>query len=99
MPRVPHSRGAARRATITPLVKAKAGDDGDGAAEAEPDVRPIGIGEVERRIIAAAVNNSFTEAFAEYLTPQQLAVGVGGGLAAARRRRPPSVPPAGVTCH
>ena len=86
--------GAARRAARAPLavlggqvrrnahrlvLSAARHESSRAAAAADPDVRPICIGEVETRVISSIVTESFMEAFTNYLTPQQLAVGVGGG--------------------
>ena len=48
--------------------------------DAAPDVRPISIGECLRRAIDASVATQYRDAFREHLWPQQVAVGVSGGL-------------------
>ena len=48
--------------------------------DAPPDVRPIGIGECLIRAIHTSVATQYKEAFGAYLWPQQVAVGVPGGL-------------------
>ena len=48
--------------------------------EGVPDVRPIGVGECLRRVIHTTVARDYKDAFAEHLWPQQVAVGLRGGL-------------------
>eukprot|EP00973_Karenia_brevis_P079918 11089619-Karenia_brevis.AAC.1 len=45
-----------------------------------PDVRPLGLGECLRRLIHSAVIAEHRDALAEHFWPQQVAVGVPGGL-------------------
>ena len=45
-----------------------------------PDVRPVGIGDCFRRAVCSAAAAQCKEAAAEYLSPQQVAVGVPGGI-------------------
>ena len=47
---------------------------------AEPDVRPISPGEVDLRAILSSLTAAVAPAAAEILAPQQLAVGVSGGI-------------------
>jgi len=47
---------------------------------AAPDVRPIGVGEALRRAIHSSIMCQFKAPLAEYLWPQQVAVGVPAGL-------------------
>ena len=63
-------------ARLQPLVKAAATTPGG-----DPDVRPVAVGEVDTCAFTKAAYAGFTHtAFAEYLAPQQLAVGIPGGL-------------------
>ena len=59
---------------VAPIKKAAASED-----EA-PDVRPIGIGECLRRAIHSCVIAQCKEALGEHLWPQQVGVGVPGGI-------------------
>ena len=45
-----------------------------------PDVRPVGIGDCFRRAVCSAAAAQCKEAAAEYLSPQQVAVGVPSGI-------------------
>ena len=57
-----------------PLVKARVSEG------AEPDARPVAIGEVEARAISRHLTDSACDAAASVFAPQQLAVGVKGGI-------------------
>ena len=59
---------------LIPLVKKEPREPGG-----TPDVRPIVCGDAERRAVERTVARQTEAAFAEYLTPQQVAVGVEGG--------------------
>ena len=50
------------------------------SADRAPDVRPIGAGECLRRAIHSSLATAFKPAFANHLWPQQVAVGVEGGI-------------------
>ena len=50
------------------------------SADAAPDVRPVGIGECLRRAIHSSIATQHKTLFAEHFWPQQVAVGVPGGL-------------------
>ena len=49
-------------------------------ARRDPDVRPVAIGEVEVRAVGRAMAADAAEDFADTLAPQQLAVGIPGGI-------------------
>jgi len=66
-------------ATLHPLVK-RAPTREEAAAGAQPDARPIAVGEVESRAVFQSLTTSLRDAFAGILAPQQLAVGVDGGI-------------------
>ena len=59
---------------LVPLVKSFP-DDGS-----VPDVRPLGLGNGERRVVARALMQANSETLREILAPEQIAVGVSGGL-------------------
>ena len=61
-------------ARLVPLVKARVSEG------AEPDARPVAIGEVEARAISRHLTDSACDAAASVFAPQQLAVGVKGGI-------------------
>ena len=61
---------------LVPIVK----PGQDLAPGAEPDVRPVAVGEADLRAISSAVIRPVSDVFARILGPQQLAVGVPGGL-------------------
>jgi len=71
--------GAASIASLLPLVK-KAVTQADVEARRRPDVRPVAVGEVTLRSILTSVTASVTPAMADVLAPQQVAVGVSGGI-------------------
>ena len=71
--------GAASIASLMPLVK-KAVTQADVEAMRQPDVRPVAVGEVTLRSILTSVTASVTPAMADVLAPQQVAVGVSGGI-------------------
>ena len=62
-----------------PLVK-KAVTQADVEAMRQPDVRPVAVGEVTLRSILTSVTASVAPAMADVLAPQQVAVGVSGGI-------------------
>ena len=66
-------------ATLLPIVK-KALTRAEVAAGVEPDVRPVAVGEVQMRAILGHVTDGVTSAMADILAPQQVAVGVAGGI-------------------
>ena len=47
---------------------------------AEPDARPIAIGETDLRAILRNITDAAASSAAEVLAPEQLAVGVSGGI-------------------
>ena len=47
---------------------------------AQPDARPVAVGETDLRAILRNLTDSATAAAAEVLAPEQLAVGVSGGI-------------------
>jgi len=49
-------------------------------SDAAPDVRPLGLGECLRRVITSALNSQHKSVLADHLWPQQVAIGVPGGL-------------------
>ena len=49
-------------------------------ADAAPDVRPISIGECLRRAIHTSIATQYKDIFRDHFWPQQVAVGVHGGL-------------------
>ena len=71
--------GAASIASLMPLVK-KAVTQADVEAMRQPDVRPVAVGEVTLRSILTSVTASVAPAMADVLAPQQVAVGVSGGI-------------------
>ena len=64
---------------MMPLVK-KAVTQADVEAMRQPDVRPVAVGEVTLRSILTSVTASVAPAMADVLAPQQVAVGVSGGI-------------------
>ena len=60
---------------LVPLVKAPPERPG-----ADPDVRPVAVGETDLCAITRTLWSSAEESLAAYLSPQQVAVGVPGGL-------------------
>ena len=67
-----HAWGASR---LTPLVKRAAAEEGG-----DPDARPVEMGEVDRRACERALTQRLARVFEDALAPQQVAVGVSGGL-------------------
>ena len=65
-------------ASLTKLVAPIKGQSVDD--ESVPDVRPIGVGEVLFRAIHRSLATAFKEPSAARLWPQQVAVGVEGGI-------------------
>ena len=63
-------------ALLVPLVKPSANPVPDGA---DPDVRPVAVGETDLRAITSSIISDTGAEFASVLTPQQVAVGVQGG--------------------
>ena len=66
-------------ACLLPIVK-EALSAAQVTAGVQPDVRPIAIGEVEMRALQGHVTQSVEPAMADVLAPQQVAVGVAGGV-------------------
>ena len=66
-------------AGLHPLVKAQLSPD-QRAAGADPDCRPVAVGECTLRSIARQLTDEASPVAAEELRPQQVAVGVSGGL-------------------
>ena len=66
-------------AGLLPIVK-KALSAAEMAAGVEPDVRPVAVGEVEMRAMLSHVTEMVEPAMADVLAPQQVAVGVQGGI-------------------
>ena len=66
-------------ASLLPLVK-KALSPAQRAAGVEPDVRPVAVGEVGPRSVLSHVTESLVPAMSDVLAPQQVAVGVPGGI-------------------
>ena len=66
-------------AGLVPLVKARLTPE-QVMARRDPDVRPVAIGEVEVRAVGRAMAADAAEDFADTLAPQQLAVGIPGGI-------------------
>lgn len=60
---------------LVPLVKGP-----NPAPGADPDVRPIAIGETDLSAITGQLYREAAPAAAAYLAPQQVAVGIRGGL-------------------
>ena len=50
----------------------------------QPDARPVAVGETDLRAILRNLTDSATAAAAEVLVPEQLAVGVSGGISRGR---------------
>ena len=66
-------------AGLAPLVKAQLSPEQVRAGR-EVDVRPVAVGEVDLRAIASYLARDCREASVAVLAPQQLAVGVSGGI-------------------
>lgn len=66
-------------AGVSPLVKAKLTPEQE-AAGRTPDVRPVAVGEADLRAISGHVTDGAVKSAAEILSPQQVAVGVDGGI-------------------
>ena len=66
-------------AGLVPLVKARLTPE-QAMARQDPDVRPVAIGEVEVRAVGRAMAADAADDFADTLAPQQLAVGIPGGI-------------------
>ena len=64
---------------LMPLIKAQQTPE-EIAAGVTPDVRPVAIGEVDLRAIAGRLTEGVRDASVEVLAPQQLGVGVQGGI-------------------
>ena len=61
-------------AKLVPLVKAEP------RPGETPDVRPVMVGTAPSRAIETALTRAYASAFADYLCPQQVAVGMPGGI-------------------
>ncbi len=66
-------------ARLLPLVKARL-SPAEEAAGREPDARPIALGETGMRAIGRHITAEVADVAADVLAPQQLAVGVPGGI-------------------
>ena len=64
---------------MAPLIKARLTPE-QRERGVEPDVRPVSLGEVDLRAILSHLTSSVSEAAAGELLPQQVAVGVPGGI-------------------
>ena len=64
---------------LMPLVKSRLSPE-QLRQGAEPDARPIAIGETDLRAILRNITDAAASSAAEVLAPEQLAVGVSGGI-------------------
>jgi hypothetical protein len=74
-------------ASLLPLVK-EALTPAQLAAQADPDVRPVAVGEVGLRAVLSHVTALVLPAMSDVLAPQQMAVGVAGGISVLHPRHP-----------